>query len=1058
MRPLTLTFSGLRSYPGTCGPLDFTGKRLVGILGDTGAGKSTLLEAMTAALYGKCSWSEREVSDLIAEDCPSMTVDLVFSVGGQSWRVHRVFHSNTKPSQALLENLQTGTTIDNVRGVDRAIVRLLRLDYKSFMTAVLLPQGRFDTLLNATDSTRTSMLKSIFGVEELHTARQHADAGRTRLVDLIHQAELARRDLLNDPRGEAETAQREADKEGELADQLKSRIEALRTRQQEAIAAQTRIKELTAAGQRLTERQGEDMDVPLAALQQTQREYEHQQAEHDAAYTAADGHRTATAALLAAAKAEGNTPSSLAAARSLLQSLPQQLSDLSSEQTRLIDDRRQLTGQDQELAGTETALQAQQHDIDRLDQVAQQAQNRSDKARQASDQLQEAVRTVMSHAATAAGHLHQAQTEECSHERLLGEAQELTAALDGHRAQHSAAEQAVAALRRNDAAHTAGENLSGGDACPVCSHTLPDTYAPPPSSAPDALAAAQRTLDKKTAALTTALAQLERVTVAARQATAAHQKQLDLAHEHRGLLDTALDQVRDSAQELALHAEHTAPDVFSRELADQVSSAARRLAADPSPAQNHRPHAAVSAAKEAARQQEQNATQSWSTANGAAMRATAELKAARSALNTQREAFAASRKRLEQAEQRVTNTRKALFGQLQQVPAVARKALLDLDVLPTAGDARAAAEAVTEELQRLEGLAAAQDRADSELRDLAKQDKERERRREEAVTKPLQTLTSKLLRWSEAAGHAAEQVAPKDRPTPPDVVDWTNPAAPRFYASALTQMSGTLCTLLATATAAAQEVVTSFEREVAEETIFVAGAPQAVDLLSPALLDPLSQRAGAARTAADQARERQRLAQSQIAHADQLDSALDAGRRQHSAWDGLCKHLTDAKFPAYLTELRTRSLLGVGSSLLDELSAGRLGFAENFRIINRRSGIARSPKTLSGGETFQASLALSLALVELHSRSSTHIESLFLDEGFGTLDTAALDSALSVLRTHVGNDKLLAVISHLHPVAETVDDVLWVEKQALGSRARWLTRQERDALIRNDVAGLTDLT
>ncbi|MFI7361124.1 AAA family ATPase [Streptomyces sp. NPDC050149] len=1056
MRPLTLTFSGLRSYPGTCGPLDFTGKRLVGILGDTGAGKSTLLEAMTAALYGKCSWSEREVSDLIAEDCPSMTVDLVFSVDGQSWRVHRVFHSNTKPSQALLENLQTGTVIDNVRGVDRAIVRLLRLDYKSFMTAVLLPQGRFDTLLNATDSTRTSMLRSIFGVEELHTARQHADAGRSRLVGLIHQAELARRDLLNDPRGEAETAQREADKEGELADQLKSRLEALRARQQEAIAAQTRIGELAAAGERLT--QGEDMDVPLAALQQTHHACEQERSEHDAAHTAAEGRRTAHAELLAAAKAEGNTLSSLATACSLLQALPQQLSDLSSEQARLTDDRRQLIEQSQALADAETALQAQQSDIDWLDRAAQQARRRSDRARQASDQLQDAVRTVMSHAATAVGHLQQAQTEEGDNGRLLGEAQELAAALDGHQTQQGEAEQAVAALRRNDAAHAAGENLSGGDACPVCSHTLPDTYAPPPSSAPDSLAAARRTLEEKAAALTAARARLEQVNVAARQAAAAHQKQLDLANEHRGLLDAALDQVCSSAQELALHGEHNAPDVFSRDLADSLGTAARRLAAGPSTAEDRRHLAAVSEAKEAARQQEQNATQSWSTANEAAMRATADLEAAHSVLDTQRGALVASRKRLEEAEQRVTNTRKARLGQLQQLPAVARGSLPDLDVLPTAGDARAAAEAVTEELRRLEDLAAAQDRADSELRDLAKQEKELERRREKAVTEPLRALTSKLLRWSEAAGHAAEQVAPDGRPALPDAVDWKDPAATRSYASALTQVAGNLRTLLAAATAAAQEVVTGFEHEITEEMISTPGPPQTVDLLSPALLDPLSQRAGAARTAADQARERQRLAQSQITYADQLDTALDAGGRQYSAWDGLCKHLTDAKFPAYLTELRTRSLLGVGSSLLDELSAGRLGFAENFRIVNRRSGIARSPKTLSGGETFQASLALSLALVELHSRSSTHIESLFLDEGFGTLDTAALDSALSVLRTHVGNSKLLAVISHLHPVAETVDDVLWVEKQALGSRARWLTTQEREALIRNDVSGLTDLT
>ncbi|WP_328499654.1 hypothetical protein OG828_48990 [Streptomyces sp. NBC_00457] len=142
---------------------------------------------------------------------------------------------------------------------------------------------------------------------------------------------------------------------------------------------------------------------------------------------------------------------------------------------------------------------------------------------------------------------------------------------------------------------------------------------------------------------------------------------------------------------------------------------------------------------------------------------------------------------------------------------------------------------------------------------------------------------------------------------------------------------------------------------------------------------------------------------------------------------------------------------------LQQLSGGRLDFAANFDIVNLASHARRSSRTLSGGETFQASLALSLALMEMHGRSRTRLESLFLDEGFGTLDTASLDSALQVLRTHVGSDKLLAVISHLRPVAETVHDVLWVEKDHHGSRAHWLSAADRDTLIRGDLHNLTDL-
>ena len=92
------------------------------------------------------------------------------------------------------------------------------------------------------------------------------------------------------------------------------------------------------------------------------------------------------------------------------------------------------------------------------------------------------------------------------------------------------------------------------------------------------------------------------------------------------------------------------------------------------------------------------------------------------------------------------------------------------------------------------------------------------------------------------------------------------------------------------------------------------------------------------------------------------------------------------------------------------------------------------------------------ALVELHSRSGARLGALFLDEGFGSLDADALASALAVLQAETGGDKLVAVISHLHAVAEALEDVMWVERQPDGSTARWLTAAERDALVRDEVA------
>jgi len=236
-------------------------------------------------------------------------------------------------------------------------------------------------------------------------------------------------------------------------------------------------------------------------------------------------------------------------------------------------------------------------------------------------------------------------------------------------------------------------------------------------------------------------------------------------------------------------------------------------------------------------------------------------------------------------------------------------------------------------------------------------------------------------------------------------------------------------------------------------------ASQDAALLTAAALDPLTNARGVAREQARGARAAEQTAVGQMAQAAALDEAITAGELRRAALDDLYLLLAEGKFQTDLTERRTRALLGLASELFSRLSGGEFGYAEQFQIVARRTGMARSAKTLSGGETFLASLALALALVELYSRTAGRLGALFLDEGFGSLDVNTLATALEVLRAETRGDKLVAVISHLHSVAEAVQDVLWVEKGSSGSAARWLTDEQIADLVRDDVAaGLLSLT
>jgi len=105
-------------------------------------------------------------------------------------------------------------------------------------------------------------------------------------------------------------------------------------------------------------------------------------------------------------------------------------------------------------------------------------------------------------------------------------------------------------------------------------------------------------------------------------------------------------------------------------------------------------------------------------------------------------------------------------------------------------------------------------------------------------------------------------------------------------------------------------------------------------------------------------------------------------------------------------------------------------------IIDHWNGTARSVKTLSGGESFTASLALALALSDETEAEAggVRIDAMFIDEGFGSLDEESLDTAMTVLESTAG-DRSVGIISHVAELRQRIGRKIVVTKTVSGSRA-----------------------
>ena len=182
-----------------------------------------------------------------------------------------------------------------------------------------------------------------------------------------------------------------------------------------------------------------------------------------------------------------------------------------------------------------------------------------------------------------------------------------------------------------------------------------------------------------------------------------------------------------------------------------------------------------------------------------------------------------------------------------------------------------------------------------------------------------------------------------------------------------------------------------------------------------------------------------------IARNQRLREEIARSRAEEALYRDLATWLNAGNFQQYLMNSAFELLAREGSSHLKALSNGRYTFAyddKEFQAIDKWNGDdARSVNTLSGGESFLASLSLALALAEsmaeLNSAGgAVALESLFLDEGFSTLDAESQSRVADALQVLQGGKRLIGIITHVQALADQMPARIEIERTLSGSRVR----------------------
>jgi exonuclease SbcC len=181
-----------------------------------------------------------------------------------------------------------------------------------------------------------------------------------------------------------------------------------------------------------------------------------------------------------------------------------------------------------------------------------------------------------------------------------------------------------------------------------------------------------------------------------------------------------------------------------------------------------------------------------------------------------------------------------------------------------------------------------------------------------------------------------------------------------------------------------------------------------------------------------------RRIEADLAEAERLRGEVQGATEDRQVAESLAGHLAANRFEKWLLDEAVHRLVSGASAILGELTGNAYALSVDDRsgvftvVDHTNASQARSARTLSGGETFLASLALALALAdqvaELAAAGTARLESLFLDEGFGTLDPDTLDVVATALDELGARGRMVGVVTHVRELAERLPTRFEVRK------------------------------